>query len=527
MSNLKRSQKLCPKCGGKNFIRQFKCNFCSYEFPKKDKSRSQNASIEQFFFKMPMIKNDFKNDKNEIINLNEDEEELSVKSKSRGRKEKSGEKKEKIFDKNEIIENNKIRLNKLFILLEKQGIPNNLFIEKNDNIEKYIQINYDDSTKKRINSISFPTSSIFPYQSFDICPVNGINSYCISLLFREEDSINILTNIIIYFNIDNANQKVKIYQNESKEETEETTKLLYNQDIGTQIISCNDEYLLYSLTYKNTLQCNLIKLSSNIQNNLELFKITSKNLIIKTDFDIIYSKNQIRILFSDSESNIFYYLYDIDTVDNIHSKKIKLIGIYDYLFLYKITDIKFLNVKDLPENNDEIFFFLASSRDGLLYILNNLGDIIFQYKTNQTWVTQCLYDPINNMIYFITNFDDKIIGIKFNVNKDPIIKRIPNTNNTYCIQMTPFLDKIFYLDDKDNIYYLSTYIFEDMFKASKSKQKNDYKPKLVYKLEDKDKNMFLNKFKLIGNNKNYTYDKNDKNICLALLYNKEIKFVYV
>ena len=66
-----------------------------------------------------------------------------------------------------------------------------------------------------------------------------------------------------------------------------------------------------------------------------------------------------------------------------------------------------------------------------------------------------------------------------------------------------------------------------MYKASKSKQKNDYKPKLVYKLEDKDKNMFLNKFKLIGNNKNYTYDKNDKNICLALLYNKEIKFVYV
>jgi hypothetical protein len=269
---------------------------------------------------MPMIKNDFKNDKNDIINLNEDEEELSVKSKSRGRKEKSGEKKEKIFDKNEIIENNKIRLNKLFILLEKQGIPNNLFIEKNDNIEKYIQINYDDSTKKRINSISFPTSSIFPYQSFDICPVNGINSYCISILFREENNINILTNIIIYFNIDNANQKIKIYQNESKDETEETTKLLYNQDIGTQIISCNDEYLLYSLTYKNTLQCNLIKLSSNIQNNLELFKITSKNLIIKTDFDIIYSKNQIRILFFHIQKAKFSFnLYDIDTEDNIHA----------------------------------------------------------------------------------------------------------------------------------------------------------------------------------------------------------------
>ena len=93
--------------------------------------------------------------------------------------------------------------------------------------------------------------------------------------------------------------------------------------------------------------------------------------------------------------------------------------------------------------------------------------------------------------------------------------------------MTPFMDKIFYLDDQNNIYYLSTYIIEDMFRASKSKKKNDYKPKLVYKLEDKDKHMFLNKFKLIGNNKNITYDINNKNICLALLYNKEIKFVYI
>ena len=530
MSNLKRSQKLCPKCGGKNFIRQFNCNFCSYEFPKKDKSKSQNCSIEQFFFKMPnIIKNDLKNSKNEnvVINLNEDEEEMSFKSKSSRRKEKSEEKIEKILDKKEIIENNKTTINELFILLEKQGITNNLFIEKNIDIEKYIKINYDDSTKEKINSISFPTASIFPYVSFDIYSINGINSYFISLLFREENQINILTNIIIYFNKDNTNQIIKIYQNESKKETEESTKLLYNQDIGTKIISCNEEYLLYSLTYKNILQCNLINLSTNPQNNLELFKITSKNLIIKTDFNIIYSKNQIRILFSDSECNIFYYLYDIDTIDNSNSKKIQLIGIYDYLFLYKITDIQFLNVKDLPENNDEVFFFLASSRDGLLYILNNLGEIIFQYKTNQTWITQCLYDSINNIILFITNFDDKIIGVKFNVNKDHIIKRIPNTNNTYCIQMTPFMDKIFYLDDQNNIYYLSTYIIEDMFRASKSKKKNDYKPKLVYKLEDKDKHMFLNKFKLIGNNKNITYDINNKNICLALLYNKEIKFVYI
>ena len=48
-----------------------------------------------------------------------------------------------------------------------------------------------------------------------------------------------------------------------------------------------------------------------------------------------------------------------------------------------------------------------------------------------------------------------------------------------------------------------------------------------YKMEDKDKNMFLNKFKLIGNNKSINYNKDDKNILLALFYSRELKFVYV
>ena len=146
---------------------------------------------------------------------------------------------------------------------------------------------------------------------------------------------------------------------------------------------------------------------------------------------------------------------------------------------------------------------------------------------NQTWITQCLYDSYHNILLFLTNFDDKIVGAKFNVNKDPIIKRIPNTNNPYCIQITPFMDKIFYLDNNDNIYSLSTFILEDMFKATKLKRKNDYKPNFIYKMEDKDKNMFLNKFKLIGNNKSINYNKDDKNILLALFYSRELKFVYV
>ena len=75
MSGLKRSQKFCPKCNEKNFIRQFFCKKCHYEFPKKDKSSIHNSSIEQFFFKMTISddnkkSNKIKKNKKEINDIN-------------------------------------------------------------------------------------------------------------------------------------------------------------------------------------------------------------------------------------------------------------------------------------------------------------------------------------------------------------------------------------------------------------------------------------------------------------------------
>ena len=74
MSSLKRSQKLCPKCGEKNFIRQFNCKFCKYEFPKKDKTSLHNSSIEQFFFKRQNIieTKSIDNNISKSINLDKD-----------------------------------------------------------------------------------------------------------------------------------------------------------------------------------------------------------------------------------------------------------------------------------------------------------------------------------------------------------------------------------------------------------------------------------------------------------------------
>ena len=80
MSSLKRSQKLCPKCGQKNFIRQFFCKFCNFEFPKRDKSQVHNSSIEQFFYKMPNKvineeKNKNKDEQNNMQTIKLDENE--------------------------------------------------------------------------------------------------------------------------------------------------------------------------------------------------------------------------------------------------------------------------------------------------------------------------------------------------------------------------------------------------------------------------------------------------------------------
>ena len=429
-----------------------------------------------------------------------------------------------------------IKLKEFLELLEKKGEINNEFIEITSDKDKYIKINYEQiksggNIDNNINSIKFPSASVFPSCSFDIHSLEGINTFFISILFRDEKQINILNNIIIYIG-DNNEKVINIYQNKNNEEKEENYKLLYNQNITTNILSCNDKTLLYSLSYKNILQCNIITINSDNSSSkiLEIFKISSKNLITKMDFNIVYEKFQIRVLLSDSENNIFYYLYDLNNKENTNenkNKNIKLIGIYDFLFLYKITDIKFLNVKNFPDNQNDTFYFCATSRDGLIYILNNLGDIIFQHKTNQTLITQCIYDSLHNILLFLTNFDDKIVGVKFNVAKDPIIKRIPKTDNPYYCQMTPFMDKFLYLDDKNNIYYLSTFIIEDMFKSSKFKKKSEYKPQFLYSIIDDDaKPSFLNKFKLLGNNKRIDCNKNEK-ILITLIYNKEIRFVYL
>ena len=59
------------------------------------------------------------------------------------------------------------------------------------------------STEKVIESISFPSASVFPQCSIDINSIEGIKSFFISILYRDENQINYLNNIIIYLGDNN------------------------------------------------------------------------------------------------------------------------------------------------------------------------------------------------------------------------------------------------------------------------------------------------------------------------------------
>ena len=59
------------------------------------------------------------------------------------------------------------------------------------------------STEKVIESISFPSASVFPLYSFDISSIEGINSFFILILYRDENQISYLNNIIIYLGDNN------------------------------------------------------------------------------------------------------------------------------------------------------------------------------------------------------------------------------------------------------------------------------------------------------------------------------------
>ena len=162
-----------------------------------------------------------------------------------------------------------------------------------------------------------------------------------------------------------------------------------------------------------------------------------KFIILK--FDILFNDTNktLQIIFSDSSNKIFYYIF------SLFKKNLKCLGIFENHFLNRITYLKFLKVRQ--KNSENIFYFSVCSRDGLLLILDNNDNVLFKHKNYQTWITQIDYDIAHDIILFLTNFNDRMVGIKLTNKKEPIIKRIHDTNNPYYIYINDIDDKIYFL----------------------------------------------------------------------------------
>ena len=239
-----------------------------------------------------------------------------------------------------------------------------------------------------------------------------------------------------------------------------------------------------------------------------MFTINKNYPILKVDAVYDDTSKSIKLIISDCNNQIFFYIFTENK-----DKKAKLLGVYENHFQNKITDIKYLI-------NGSISYFAACSRDGILKIIDSNNTIVLKHKTYQTWITQIAFDSLHDIIYFLANFDDKVVGVKLNPKREPIIKRLADTNNPYYIQVSEIGDKIYYLDSKGKYWALTTMIIEDLFK--KKGRREGSGPTMIYEIPNEDKDIFMNKIIFLN-----LYDKNGFSPVLISQYRNYILYKLV
>ena len=475
-TGLKRSQKFCPQCNEKNPIRSFRCKNCNFDFPRKNIPDKQTNTLEQY-----LARKTYPNRTDEIV--------VAV---------PVPQKQEKSIK--EILENTKNNEEPI-----NYEISNNFIFISNNN--EQVEIIKQDADNLKIN---YPSCSFCTLYSFDC--VYSFKTIYSSNLFLSNDNKLYLSLI----SLEQLTPKETIlYQ--YKQETEEEMSYF---SIKSKLVHCQENYSFFyiMIIVNNIAYCLLPIINENNENN-DNIQINNNKLkevfIIKKNFpicqiDSIYDEKEklIKTILSDSNNQIFYYCF--------HKKKgakPELLGVYENHFQSKITDLKFLS-------HGMISYFAACSRDGLLKIIDTNNSVVFKHKTYQTWITQLDFDNTHDIIYFLANFDDKVVGIKLNSKREPILKRLADTNHPYCVQVSEIGDKIYYLDDKGKLYSMTTSLIEELFR--KKGKKEDDGPKLIYEIPNEDKNIFTSKFKLLN-----LYDKNGLCPILISLYRTHIQFLHL
>ena len=471
---LKRSQKFCPNCKEINPIRSFYCKKCKYEFPQKNKKINksfENSTLEKFLSKKS---NNIKDEEEKEKNNNENNLNIKINI-------------ENIINLYEECEEFKIKCKNLK--------DNKFFIKKED--ELIINLEY--------------LKSCLNYK-FDIISYFKLN-YCI-LIYQNIDDNEIYLLILENNEIELKNyyQFKYIKKILNKEYYLNFIVKFFIKD-NNYILNFNQKEILinFIICLDNKILClNLLKLNNNEEIKIyKIFEINKKFPILNID---CYNENNniLLILFSDSNNKIFFYIY------NLLEKNLLLKSLTENFFNSKITDVKILTIKNKISKN--IYYFSTCSRDGILLVLDSNNNIIFKHKTYQTWITKIDFISMYNIIIFLTNFDDKMVGIKLSNNKEPIIKRIQQTNNPYLIENNNLDNTLYYLDSKNNIFSIKTYLIDDMFKTSKSKKKDEYIPHLEFSIKNKIIN-FQKYFKIIS-----LFDKNEEKKLIIIKYNDCLNF---
>ena len=474
-SSLKRSQKLCPQCKEKNPIRSFKCKKCSFDFPQKEKKTnqlSQKNTLEQYLARKTYRDEDVpvstpipkkQNTITDILNIQN-------------------------FTEKSLIYETSLNFE---------------FISNSDNNSNVIIIRDNDKQIK----IKFPSISFCTTYSFDC--VNAFKTIYASTLFLSDNN-SLYLSLISLEELTSKCSLLYQYKPSSSEEDKFyfsiISKIVQSQkNPGCFFIVCIVDNILY---------CLLPSISKHPQNEVKdneiksVFTINKNYPISKVDAVYDDTSKSIKLIMSDCNNQIFFYVFTENK-----DKKAKLLGVYENHFQNKITDIKYLI-------NGAISYFAACSRDGILKIIDSNNTIVLKHKTYQTWITQIAFDSLHDIIYFLANFDDKVVGVKLNPKREPIIKRLADTNNPYYIQVSEIGDKIYYLDSKGKYWALTTMIIEDLFK--KKGRREGSGPTMIYEIPNEDKDIFMNKIIFLN-----LYDKNGFSPVLISQYRNYILYKHV
>lgn len=439
MNKLKPSQKFCPSCGGKNPIRSFACKMCNHQYPQKPKPEKK-GTIEIF--------------------LN-----------------KKRESEKKILSKYDVEIDHDITFLEIFMLN---------FCEKTK---------AKSTEKAMIKSKVELGTLVIPIEP-NVCKPYA----CDFALIKSNKIFGVVLNVhefkSFYLNCFEFVIKEQENQNSGDSKSPSNFELSVTNSSSLELnFKGNASYLRYFTKILPTSTMFVVSLENKIMTFFylegKIFQINDTHLnedILMVDITLD-TDNTLKIISFDCNNQI--YLHQCDLNDKVNfPPPLNLISIYSRQFTSRITDLQFLNVStNLKGPDGEKIgkkYFCASSRDGILKIFDtsSCDEVLFKYKSNQTWVTRFTYDSKTEFLFILTNLADKVIGVKFSSLKEPVIKRVCKTDNPIYVSYQSLCNKLFYLNNKGEIYSVDNVILDDMFKTYKSKKKDEYDPELFYKFEE-------------------------------------------